>query len=134
MREWSVSRLLVTAVLMRKRDKPSGDPMRLVPQSCPDCSGVLQLAQEGHAQYPLYCCQIGHRYSTPTLLCSKEAQLERCLWSAVVLLKQMGDAYEQLSNDLPRRSSDRKAVQRRIKETKEQGFAIRKIIEASHVA
>lgn len=85
-------------------------------------------------RYPLYCCQIGHRYSISSLLCSKETQLEGGLWSAVVLLKQMGEAYEQLLNDLPRRSSDRKAVQRRIKETKEQGLAIRKIIECTHVA
>lgn len=85
-------------------------------------------------QYPLYCCQIGHRYSTSSLLRSKEAQLERCLWSAVVLLKQMDDAYEQLLNVIPRRTSDRNAIQRRIREVRQQNLTIRKIIECTHVA
>ncbi|MBX3301821.1 MAG: hypothetical protein KF693_06385 [Nitrospira sp.] len=120
---------------MKKRVKPhTAHHARVVPQSCPDCAGVLQLAEEGHQQYILYCCQIGHRYSTSSLLHSKEAQLERSLWSAAVLLKQMGDAYQQLLKEMPRAMASRKAVQRRIKEVRKQSLAIRGIIETTHVA
>lgn len=120
---------------MKKRVKPHAAlPIRVVPQSCPDCAGVLRLTEKGPRRFPLYCCQIGHRYSVSSLLNSKETQLERSLWSAVVLLKQMGDAYQQLLQDMPHRTAGRTAVQRRIKEVRKQSLAIREMIEATHVA
>lgn len=102
------------------------------PLSCPDCSGVLSVDQEGPRGHRFYACQVGHRYSTTSLLHSKETQLERTLWSAAVLLKQMGDAYEQHLQEMPREDSDRKRVQRRIREVRKQGLAIRTMIEATH--
>jgi hypothetical protein len=100
--------------------------------SCPDCAGVLSMEPEGPRGHPLYVCQVGHRYSTPSLLHSKEKQLERTLWSAAVLLKQMGDAYEQLLKEMSQEDSERKRVQRRIHEVRKQGLAIRAIIESTH--
>ena len=102
------------------------------PLSCPDCSGVLSSDQEGLRGHRLYVCQVGHRYSTQSLLNSKETQLEQVLWSATVLLKQMGDAYEQLLKEMPLTDSDRKTVQRRAHEVRKQSLAIRAIIEATH--
>lgn len=102
--------------------------------SCPDCSGVLSVDQEGPHGHRRYVCQVGHRYSTSSLLNSKETQLEQVLWSAAVLLKQMGDSYEQLLKEMPKTDSDRKQVQRRIHEVRKQSLAIRAIIEASHAA
>jgi hypothetical protein len=87
---------------------------------------------EGPRGHPLYVCQVGHRYSTPSLLHSKEKQLERTLWSAAVLLKQMGDAYEQLLKEMSQEDSERKRVQRRIHEVRKQGLAIQAIIESTH--
>lgn len=86
----------------------------VLPLSCPDCSGVLSVDQEGPRGRRLYACQVGHWYSTTSLLHSKETQLERTLWSAAVLLKQMGDAYELLLKDMSREDSERKQVQRRL--------------------
>lgn len=63
------------------------DQLYVVPLSCPDCSGVLSVDGEGVRGHRLYVCQIGHRYSTQSLLNSKETQLEQILWSATVLLK-----------------------------------------------
>lgn len=124
---------------MKKRfsTKPSSPPAASPeahppPLSCPDCYGVLSFDQEGPRGHRLYVCQIGHRYSTPSLLHSKETQLEGILWSATVLLKQMGDAYEQLLKELPRTNSDRKLVQRRIHEVRRQSLTIRAINEATH--
>lgn len=102
------------------------------PLSCPDCSGVLSFDQEGPRGHRLYVCQIGHRYSTSSLLHSKETQLEWILWSATVLLKQMGDAYEQLLKEMRSPDTDRKLVQRRIHEVRKQSLAIRAMIEATH--
>jgi hypothetical protein len=122
---------------MKRRAKPSSPPAashgaHSPPLSCPDCSGVLDFGQEGLRGHRSYVCQVGHRYSTLSLLTGKEMQLERVLWSATVLLKQMGDAYERLLKEMPRTDSARKPVQRRIHEVRKQCLAIRAIIEATH--
>ena len=122
---------------MKRRTKPSSSPAaphgaHSPPLSCPDCSGVLDFGQEGRRGHRSYVCQVGHRYSTLSLLTGKETQLERVLWSATVLLKQMGDAYEQLLKEMQRTDSDRKRVQRRIHEVRKQCLAIRAIIETTH--
>ena len=107
----------------------------LVPLSCPDCFGVLRFEREGPKGHLLYRCQVEHRYSIGSLLHAKEAQLERTLWSTALLLTQMRYAYEDLLSEIrgspPR---ERKRVQQRIKEVKQQCLAIRTMIEASHAA
>ncbi len=123
--------------MKRRRTKPSSTgrgslETHPTPQSCPDCAGVLRLDQEGSHGHRLYVCQVGHRYSATSLLDSKELQLERTLWSAAVLLKQMGAAYEQLLKGMSRSDSERKRVQRRIDEVRKQSLAIRMIIEATN--
>ena len=67
----------------------------LVPLSCPDCSGVLSFEEEGAHEYRIYVCQIDHRYSMRSLVQAKEAQLERVLWPANVLLKQLLFVYQE---------------------------------------
>lgn len=122
---------------MKKNMKKNGfshavHRVEVVLQSCPDCSGVLSRRREGPRNHCSYVCQIGHRYSTPSLLHSKESQLERVVWSATVLLKQMGDAYEQLLKEMPKKDSEHTLVQRRIREVRKQSLAIRRLIEATH--
>lgn len=118
---------------MKKKSQGHADHrLRVVPLSCPDCSGVLSVDQEGPRGHRLYVCQVGHRYSMQSLLNSKEAQLEQVLWSGSVLLKQIGDAYEQFLKEMPRTDSDRKTVRRRVHEVRKQCLAIRAIIEATH--
>ncbi|HKC95892.1 MAG TPA: hypothetical protein VKB81_17900 [Nitrospira sp.] len=56
--------------------------------------------------------------------------MERILWSAHVLLKQMLIAYEQALGEMP--STDGKTVRRRIDEVRKQCLAIRTMIEATH--
>jgi hypothetical protein len=102
--------------------------------SCPDCAGVLRLDREAHHGYRLYLCQIGHRYSTHSLMRAKETQLERIMWSAAALLKQMGNAYGQLLKEMPRTDADRRQVRRRINEVRKQRLAIQAIIETTHAA
>ena len=74
----------------RKTSRPPPSSLResgLVPLSCPDCFGVLRFEREGAHGHLLYRCQVDHRYSISSLLYAKEAQVERTLWSASLLLK-----------------------------------------------
>jgi hypothetical protein len=60
--------------------------------------------------------------------------LERTLWSAALLLKQMGYAYQDLLEEMNRtKSVERTRVRRRINEVRKQCLAIRAMIEATHV-
>jgi hypothetical protein len=104
----------------------------LVPLSCPDCFGVLRFEREGPNGHLLYRCQVDHRYSISSLLHSKEEQLERTLWSSVLLLKQLCYAYEDLLNEMRNgKGAERKRMQQRMSEVKKQCLAIRRMIEAS---
>ena len=105
----------------------------LVPLSCPDCFGVLHFEREGARAHLLYRCQVDHRYTTGSLLEAKEAQLERTLWSASLLLKQLSYAYEDLLTEMAQaRGSDRKRVQRRMNEARKQSLVVGAMIEATH--
>jgi hypothetical protein len=106
------------------------EKQELVPLSCPDCGGVLHLENEGAHSFRLFVCQINHRYSGGSLLHAKETQLERTLWSAHVLLKQMLIAYEQTLDEIS--TADGKMVRRRLNEVRKQCLAVRAMIEATH--
>ena len=74
-----------------------------------------------------------HRYSPTSLLYAKEVQLERTLWSATLLLKQMECAYQDLLEEMNRtKGAERTRVRRRINEVRKQCLAIRAMIEATH--
>jgi two-component system chemotaxis response regulator CheB len=70
------------------------EPAALV---CPDCGGVLSVRAEGDAAYLLFVCQVGHSYSTTTLLSGKEEHLEEVLWSGVYLLEELSDLLAELA-------------------------------------
>lgn len=123
----------------RKPGKTSAPPPSsthecgLVALSCPDCFGVLRFEREGSRGHLLYRCQVDHRYSIGSLLHAKEAQLERTLWSASLLLKQTSYVYEDLLNEMnSARRAERKRVLQRMKELKKQRLAIQAMIEATH--
>ncbi len=107
----------------------------LVPLSCPDCFGVLRYEREGPHSHLLYRCQVDHRYTINSLLRAKESQLERVLWSAVLLLTQMVYAYEDLFREMKQTpDAERRRVRRRLNEARKQCVAIRSMIEATHAA
>ena len=123
----------------RKRRKTSRPPPSsthgsgLVPLSCPDCFGVLSYEREGPHDHLLYRCQVDHRYTISSLLQTKEGQLERILWSATLALKQLAYAYEDLVSELKKvKGADRRRVERRVKEVRQQYLAVRAMIEATH--
>jgi hypothetical protein len=136
MKLWQISEVSMVRTKRRKTSRPPPSNLResgLVPLSCPDCFGVLRFEREGPHGHLLYRCQVDHRYSIGSLLHAKEAQVERTLWSASLLLKQTMYAYEDLLGEMSERAkAERKRIQQRINEVREQGLAIRKMIEASH--
>jgi hypothetical protein len=94
---------------------------------------VLRFEREGPHGRLLYRCQVDHRYAAGTLLEAKEAQLERALWSAVLLLKQLTYVYEDLLAEMKTAGGPRRArLRRRIAEVRKQGLAIRAMIETTH--
>jgi hypothetical protein len=127
----------MAATTRRKTSRPPPSSTResgLVPLSCPDCFGVLRYEREGSHGHLVYRCLVGHRYALSSLLHAKEGQLERTLWSASLLLRQMLFAYEDLLSEMTgARGSDRKRVQQRMNEVKKQSLAIQAMIEATHV-
>ena len=121
--------------LRRKKSAPSPPSAtrgtHLVPLSCPDCFGVLRFEREGRKDHLMYRCQVDHRYAPASLLHAKEAQLERTLWSAVLLLLQTGYVYDDvLDEKTPGVQQTR--VQRRVNELKKQCLAIQAMIETTH--
>ncbi|OQW32798.1 MAG: hypothetical protein A4E19_05425 [Nitrospira sp. SG-bin1] len=117
---------------MKNKARPQRtDQLRVVPLSCPDCSGVLRMNREGRHKHVVYRCQVDHRYTPNSLLEAKEKQVERVLWSAVVLLKQLDEAYGHMLKDMPA-EADRQSLQRRVQEAARQCLAIRAMIESTH--
>ncbi|HET8720736.1 MAG TPA: hypothetical protein VFM24_01830 [Nitrospira sp.] len=105
-----------------------------MPLSCPDCFGVLRCEREGKHGHLLYRCQIDHRYTIASLLEAKEDQLERTLWSASLLLKQLTYAYEDLLSEMPeRKGAAPKRLRLRMNEARKQSLEIRAMIENAHV-
>jgi two-component system chemotaxis response regulator CheB len=93
---------------------------------CPECIGVLHLQAEPDGQ-PRYVCRVGHEFEPVMLLQGKEAVLEKMLWSAVVLLEEIADAYEATLPELA--APLRAETERRSAKAREQAKAVRRIIE-----
>lgn len=99
--------------------------------SCPDCSGVLRL-ERGH-RHRVYRCQVGHRFSTQSLLRSKDQQVEAALWSGAALLEQDKQAYERLVTELTAfRSRIDPLLQKRLREAAWQRRILAQMVETTH--
>ncbi|HEX2056072.1 MAG TPA: hypothetical protein VHF07_06245 [Nitrospiraceae bacterium] len=100
--------------------------------TCPDCIGVLSVEREknGHRDYR---CQVGHRFSTRSLLFAKEKEVERILWAAVALLEHVMRVYARMEQELTRSSgTDRRRLKQRMKEAKTQNHMLVSMIENTH--
>jgi hypothetical protein len=80
--------------------RPSNSTPVLI--SCPDCSGVLSVRHVNNSTRSEYECQTGHRYSTLSLLQSKEEQFEHVLWHLVALAEHL----ETISEDAEREAKE----------------------------
>lgn len=102
--------------------------------SCPDCAGVLKLERDG-TQHRDYQCQVGHRFSTKSLLIAKEKEVERALWSAAVLLEHIELVYGRLMEELKGvESKERRRLEQRIREARRQKAVVIGLIENTHVS
>ena len=102
--------------------------------SCPDCAGVLKLDRDG-TQHRDYQCQVGHRFSTKSLLIAKEKEVERALWSAAALLQHIELVYGRLMEEVKGvESKERRRLEQRIREARRQKAVVIGLIENTHVS
>jgi two-component system chemotaxis response regulator CheB len=100
--------------------------------SCPDCAGMLKVVPSGQKHLE-YQCQVGHRYSTRSLLQSKEREVERALWSAAALLQHTILVYERMVEEMEYPDAKLKTRWRqRIREAKRQKVMLTRMIENTH--
>jgi two-component system chemotaxis response regulator CheB len=99
--------------------------------TCPDCVGVLSVEREnnGHRDYS---CQVGHRFSTRSLLFAKEKEVERVLWAAVALLEHVMHVYDRMERETKPNAKDRRRLEQRINEAKKQKQSLISMIEHTH--
>jgi two-component system chemotaxis response regulator CheB len=109
---------------MMPKSRIPGTPTTI---GCPDCSGVLNAAEEGTGHHRRYVCQVGHSFSLHSLLEAKENQLEETLWSAVSLLQHV----EMICGELkahPHTQDLRQQLDRRIQQVRAHEEAVSKVI------
>ena len=103
---------------------------RTVPISCPGCAGVLSAVTHGD-RYEDYVCQVGHAYALADLLAAKEHEVERALWSAIVLLEHVELVIGRLTKqqrDTPTEAA-LTALDQRRREARNHGRILRDVIE-----
>jgi two-component system, chemotaxis family, protein-glutamate methylesterase/glutaminase len=114
------------------RVKPSRHPPTEF--SCPDCAGVLKLERDG-PRHRDYQCQVGHHFSTKSLLIAKEKEVERALWSAAALLQHIELVYGRLMEEVKGvESKERRRLEQRIREARRQKAVVIGLIENTHVS
>jgi two-component system chemotaxis response regulator CheB len=115
--------------------KPKLSKSTVTEFSCPDCIGVLKVHREDN-RHRDYRCQVGHHFSTRTLLIAKEKEVERVLWSAAALLEHVALVYQRLIEEDVAGSDvrDRRRFQRRIREARQQKVLLTRIIEHTHAS
>ena len=100
--------------------------------TCPDCAGVLSLELENN-RHRDYRCQVGHHFSTKSLLFAKEKEVERILWAAAALLEHVMQVYERMEHETKQlNGKDRRRLQQRIAEAKKQKHLLVRIVESTH--
>jgi two-component system, chemotaxis family, protein-glutamate methylesterase/glutaminase len=100
--------------------------------TCPDCAGVLKLERDG-SHHRDYRCQVGHHFSTRSLLIAKEKEVERVLWSAAALLEHVVLVYGRLMEEVKGLDQkERRRLEQRIREARRQQAVVTGLIENTH--
>jgi hypothetical protein len=114
---------------MRKSDSSK----RPTEFTCPDCIGVLLLEMDRN-DHRGYVCQVGHRFTTRSLLTTKEKEVEKTLWAAAALMGHIIDVNGRLLKEIPRGDKERRRLERRIREAASQRSTLIRMIENTHAA
>jgi two-component system chemotaxis response regulator CheB len=115
------------------RSAKRGNQRPPTPFTCPDCAGVLAIERDG-SRHRDYRCQVGHRFSTRSLLIAKEKEVERVLWSAAALLEHVVLVYGRLIEEVEGvNATERRGLQKRIREARRQKAVITGLVENTHV-
>lgn len=95
---------------------------------CPDCSGNLVVQRQ--ADYVSFRCRVGHAYSVPELVASKEGMLEARLWAAVFAFEEMDSLMAGLVRHALARDLDEDACRQRSVLARRQAGRLREVIQA----
>jgi two-component system chemotaxis response regulator CheB len=101
------------------------EPMHL---TCPECDGpIWRLKSPGP---PDFRCEIGHRFSTESLLVGQSRSLERALWVAFRTLKERGIMINELAKGARERGfeSSARSFDDRRAEVEEHAAAIHRVL------
>ncbi|MGD9725890.1 MAG: hypothetical protein AB7V39_05795 [Nitrospiraceae bacterium] len=80
-----------------------------------------------------YRCQVGHHFSTRSLMIAKEREVERVLWSAAALLEHIMLVYGRLMEETKGdEAKTRRQLQQRIREARQQKIMLTRMIERTH--
>jgi two-component system chemotaxis response regulator CheB len=100
--------------------------------SCPDCVGVLKVVREDN-HHRDYRCQVGHHFSTRTLLLAKEKEVERVLWASAALLEHIMLVYARMIEEIKGgEAKHKRQLQQRIREARQQKATLTRMIERTH--
>lgn len=97
---------------------------------CPDCRGVLYVAELGEHGFLSFRCRVGHVFSADTLLELKEDRLDESLWTAYELfdeLVQIREALGERNGRAEARRTDPNA--RRISQAKKHRRTLRTLLK-----
>jgi two-component system chemotaxis response regulator CheB len=100
--------------------------------SCPDCIGVLKVVRENN-EHRDYRCQVGHHFSTRSLLIAKEKEVKRVLWASAALLEHIMLVYGRMIEETNGgEAKHKRRLQRRIREARQQKATLTRMIEHTH--
>ena len=100
--------------------------------TCPDCAGVLRVGRKGHKGYMAYICQVGHRFSTRSLMEAKEEQVEQALWAVAAYLIHVEMLYQQMQGELQRvDGAARTELGKRVRQAREHRRMVEQLIKST---
>lgn len=80
-----------------------------------------------------YRCQVGHHFSTRSLLVAKEKEVERVLWAAAALLEHITLVYSRMIEEIKGdEAKHKRRLQQRIREARQQKAMLTRMIERTH--
>ena len=102
---------------------------KLVPLSCPECSGPLWKIDESGE--PRFRCHVGHAYSAKSLITEQDELIERALWAGMRTMEERANmGLEMAKNERHRgRINSAELFASRAEESREHAIAIRKLLE-----
>jgi two-component system chemotaxis response regulator CheB len=100
--------------------------------SCPECHGTLWEMQDGtHLRFR---CQVGHAYTSDSMLADQSEAVERALWAALRSLEERGELTRRLANRAREQNQTRAATrfEEAAHEAERHSAVVKQVLEGNH--